>query len=147
VRRLALGAALLSLALATACGGAEDDAADAPESARSALAEATAGAGSGSGDSQTLTGTVGTAEDPDAFVITLTDGSGKEVTSLPAGNYSIQVKDPSKVHNFHLKGKGVDESTSVPEVTDTTFDVELRAGTYTFVCDPHPRMVGEVEVT
>lgn len=150
MRRPALPAALLALVLTAACGGGDEaDTAAAPEPAPSAAAEPSASAGAGAAGTagQTLTGTVGTADDPDAFVITLTDDSGKEVTALPAGSYTIQVKDLSKIHNFHLEGEGVDESTTVPDVTDTTFDVELTAGTYTFVCDPHPRMVGEVQVT
>lgn len=153
MKRLAHSAVLLTLSLATACGGAESDdvsgaLASAPAVASSApAATPDASAGAAAGGSQTLFGTVGTADDADAFEIALTDSAGNEVTTLPAGSYTIQVKDLSTIHNFHLKGEGVDETTTVPEVTDTTFDVELTAGTYTFVCDPHPRMVGQVSVT
>ncbi len=129
----------------TSCGG-EDTAepAAAPSSAASAAAEQSAPAGSGG---MTLTGLVGTADDPDAFEISMADGMGKPVDSVPAGTYTIQVKDPSKIHNFHLKGKGVDETTTVPEVTDTSFEVTLQPGEYTYICDPHPRMVGTLKVT
>ena len=41
----------------------------------------------------------------------------------------------------------VDEKTSVPDVVDTTFDVTLTAGDYTFQCDPHPPMKGSFTVT
>ena len=34
-------------------------------------------------------------------------------------------------------------STTVPETTEVTWKVTLQAGTYTFKCDPHPKMVGE----
>ena len=150
MRRLALSAALASLVALTGCGGddaAEDTAAAAPTSQAPAASTPSSSAPGSGGGSTTLTGTVGTEADADAFVITLTDASGQKVTSLPAGDYEIQVKDLSKIHNFHLTGGGVDETTTVPEVTDTTFDVTLTAGSYTFKCDPHPRMVGEFTVT
>ena len=54
----------------------------------------------------------------DAFTIALTDGSGAPVSSLKAGSYTVKVSDKSKIHNFHLTGPGVEQTTSVPEVTD-----------------------------
>jgi plastocyanin len=90
---------------------------------------------------------VGTEDDPDAFEITLTDESGEPVTELPAGDYTIEVSDPSAIHNFHLTGGSVDESTSVPEMEDTTFEVTLEPGDYTYKCDPHPPMTGSFTVT
>ena len=95
----------------------------------------------------TLKGVVGEPDSPDAFTITLTDSSGAPVRELPAGDYTIEVSDPSTIHNFHLSGEGVDESTSVPETEDTTFEVTLEAGDYTFSCDPHPAMSGSFTVT
>lgn len=152
MRRLACTVTLLSLSLATACGSngeqeATEAATSAPEPAATSAVTPQASAGAEAGGSQTLTATVGTADDPDAFEIALTDNSGEQVTTLPAGSYTIQVSDPSDIHNFHLTGEDVDETTTVPEVTETTFEVELTPGTYTFICDPHPRMVGEVTVT
>jgi plastocyanin len=47
------------------------------------------------------------------------------------------VNDKSSIHNFHLKGPGFDKATSVPGVGKTTWNVPLRVGTYTYVCDPH----------
>ena len=38
---------------------------------------------------------------------------GKSVTRLPAGKVTIAVADKSSKDNFHLKGAGVDRSTSV----------------------------------
>ena len=154
MRALALGVALASLSVLTACGG--DDAA--PAAAPSAAAPSAAApadppapsgsAGAAAGDAGTqLTATVGTEAEPDAYVITLTDASGQQVTTLPAGDYQIAVNDLSKIHNFHLEGSGVDETTTVPEVAETTFDVTLEAGEYTYVCDPHPRMAGQLTVT
>ena len=96
---------------------------------------------------QVLTGTVGEAEDPEAFTITLTDSSGEQVTSLPAGEYQVEVTDLASIHNFHLAGPGVDETTTVPGTGEVTWTVTLEPGSYTFICDPHPDMVGEVKVT
>lgn len=153
MRRLALCAALASLVALTGCGGGEEDDTAAPQpsaslsASASAVATASPSAAPAATPTRTLFGSIGTTDDPDAFVIDLTDASGQKVTTLPAGQYEIQVKDPSKIHNFHLQGKGVDESTTVPEVTETSFTVTLTAGTYEYVCDPHPSMVGEITVT
>ena len=94
----------------------------------------------------TLLGTVGTPDDPDEFVIALTDEDGTAVTTLPAGAYTIEVSDPSRMHNFAITGEGVDEATSVPETGSTTFEVTLVAGEYTYICDPHSSMVGTITV-
>ena len=139
------------LALALVAAGCSDSAEDTADTAAPAPAESSAAAepseSAAAGGENVLTGTVGEEGDPDAFVITLTDASGQEVTTLPAGEYEIQVDDPSTIHNFHLTGAGVDETTTVPEVTETTWTVTLHEGDYTFICDPHPRMVGEFSVT
>jgi hypothetical protein len=147
MRKLALGLALASLILATACGG--DSAEPTPAPTDTAQTEPSPAATSpDTGQSAVLTGTVGTVEDPDAYVITLTDDAGQPVTTLPAGQYQIQVSDLSTIHNFHLTGGAVDEATTVPEVTDAIFDVTLEQGDYTFVCDPHAkRMVGQFSVS
>jgi plastocyanin len=144
MRKLALSLALASVTLAAACGGDSPE----PTAASSETAQAEPSASPEGGQATVLTGTVGTMEDPDAYVITLTDGSGQPVTTLPAGQYQIQVSDLSAIHNFHLKGGTVDETTTVPEITDTTFDVTFEPGDYTFVCDPHAKkMVGQFSVT
>jgi len=80
----------------------------------------------------TLTATVGPG-----FTITLKQG-GKKVSKLKAGSYTIKVADKSNIHNFRLKGPGVDQATSVAKVGSTTWKVKLKKGKYTFVCDPHP---------
>jgi plastocyanin len=156
MRKLAAACALATLALAAGCGSDDDggDTASAPTTsaaaASSTAASSSAAASSSSGDASAtteLTGTVGTAENPNAFVISLTDSSGQPVDTLPAGNYTIAVHDLSAMHNFHLLGGEVDEKTAVPEVTDTTFDVTLTAGEYTFKCDPHANMTGTFTVT
>jgi hypothetical protein len=70
------------------------------------------------------------------FTITLKKGSTK-VTKLKAGKYKIVIADKSSIHNFHLKGPGVDKKTSVGGTGTTTWTVTLKKGKYTFVCDPH----------
>jgi plastocyanin len=51
------------------------------------------------------------------------------------------------MHNFHLTGGSIDQKTGVGDVEDTTFQVTLTAGDYTFKCDPHPPMTGSFTVT
>ncbi len=168
MRNRVLGAALGALTLVTAaCGGDAADSAEpqaveevtseaAQEASGGAADEATDGAGSeptesvptsGSGGSTVLIGMVGTTENPEAFEITLTDESGEPITEIPAGDYTIQVSDPATSHNFHLTGGSVDETTSVPEQEETTFEVTFEPGEYTYTCDPHPTMTGTFTVT
>jgi Copper binding proteins, plastocyanin/azurin family len=79
-----------------------------------------------------LTGTVGPG-----FTITLKRGA-KPVKTLKAGRYRITVVDRSNIHNFRLKGPGVDrEITTVAFAGAKTVVVTLKKGRYTFVCDPH----------
>jgi|SRR5215471_18303829 len=79
----------------------------------------------------TLNGT-----DGPGFTITLTKG-GAKVSKLKPGSYKIVIADKSSIHNFHLKGPGVDKKTSVSGTGNTTWTVKLKKGKYTFVCDPH----------
>ncbi|MFN2469821.1 MAG: plastocyanin/azurin family copper-binding protein [Gaiellaceae bacterium] len=78
-----------------------------------------------------LTATVGPG-----FTITLKMG-GKKVTRLKAGKYRITVQDKSNIHNFHLKGGGVNKKSGVAARGTKTWTVTLKKGTYTYVCDPH----------
>ena len=73
-----------------------------------------------------ITGTVGPG-----FTISL-----KKPTK--AGKYTLVVSDKSTIHNFHLKGKGVNVMTTVPATGSKTFKITLAKGKYTFLCDPHP---------
>ena len=142
--RYVLVAALAALVLVSAgCGG--DDEGDATETTTTETTttggEATPGG--------TLVGTVGTSDDPDAFVITLTTEEGGEVTTLPPGDYTLRIDDPSTIHNFHLTGPGgVDVSSDVGGTGEEEFEITLEAGTYEFVCDPHASsMNGSFEVS
>jgi plastocyanin len=128
-----IAGALAVLLLATACGGsAEEEPEDTPAA-----------------DAPTLRGMVGTEESPDAFEISLVDENGDPVTELEAGEYNIEVNDPTDIHNFHLSGGdgAVDEKTGPREKTETVWVVTFEPGDYRFICDPHPSMNGQFTVT
>jgi plastocyanin len=61
----------------------------------------------------------------------------KNAKNLKPGTYKLSVNDKATSHNFHLKGPGVNVTTSVGGKGVKTFTVALKRGTYTFVCDPH----------
>jgi hypothetical protein len=124
------GGALAVLLLATACSSAEEPAVTEVEGA------------------PTLRAMVGTEESPDAFEISLVDEDGAPVTELPAGEYNIEVNDPTSVHNFHLSGGNgaVDEETGPTEKIETVWVVTFVPGEYRFLCDPHPSMNGHFTV-
>jgi plastocyanin len=83
-----------------------------------------------------LTGTVGPG-----FTITLKKGTAK-VKTLKAGSYKITVNDKSNIHDFHLKGPGVNKIiTTTPFKGTKTVTVKLKKGTYKYVCDPHASLM------
>ena len=93
--------------------------------------------------------TVGlTGEAGPGFTIEVKQGS-KDVKTLKAGTYTIKVQDKASIHNFHLKGPGVNKATAVPFVGTQTWKVTLKKGTYTYECDPHASsgMKGTFKVT
>ena len=95
----------------------------------------------GASQATALTGTVGPG-----FTITLKK-AGKTVKTLKPGAYTITVTDKSAAHNFHLRGPGVNKTTSVSKQGKSTWNVTLKKGTYTYVCDPHASsMKGSVKV-
>jgi hypothetical protein len=131
MRRSSAGA-LAVLLLAAGCSSADETPAQTPAEG-----------------APTLTAMVGNEEEPDAFEITLLDEDGQPVTELSAGEYNIEVTDPTSIHNFHLSGGdgAVDEKTTAPEKTETVWVVDLQPGDYRFLCDPHPSMNGSFTVT
>jgi len=133
VLRLALAVGLIIAVAGCGDDGDDDEVAGAPSVASAAAAPAAGG------DDKVLTALVGEQGKPDAFAVSLADASGAAVTTLPAGEYQIKVSDPSKIHNLHLTGAGVDEKTNVKETAEVTWTVQLTAGTYIAVCDPHPK--------
>jgi hypothetical protein len=112
---------LLGLAL-SGCGGDDNEASTTTEATAETTTES-----SGSGGGTMLNGSVGPG-----FDISLEGTDG-----LTAGSYTLVVNDQSSSHNFHLTGPGVDVSTDVSETGEKSFDIELQAGEYKFVCDPH----------
>ena len=122
---------LLGLAVA-GCGGDDDEAGTTTEATAATTEEG------GSGGGTTLNGSVGPG-----FDISLDGTDG-----LTAGSYTIAVNDQSDQHNFHLTGPGgVDVATDVAATGEESFDVDLEAGEYTFVCDPHAsQMTGSFTV-
>jgi hypothetical protein len=143
--RLAFAALLaIGVLVAAGCGGDEEAATDTTTTETTTETTPTTGTPSAGG---TLVGTIGTSDDPDAFVIALATEDGSPVSTLAAGDYTLQIVDPSSIHNFHLTGTGVDVASDVGGTEDETYDITLEPGTYTFVCDPHASsMNGSFEV-
>jgi plastocyanin len=71
------------------------------------------------------------------FTISLKNKAGKRVKTLKAGTYTIKVSDKSSIHNFHLKGPGVNKKTTVSFIGMKTWKVKLTKGTYKYKCDIH----------
>jgi plastocyanin len=69
--------------------------------------------------------------------IGLTQENGAPVTTIPPGDYEIEVRDTATLHNFHLTGPGVDRATSVQGTETVTWSLTLANGAYHYQCDPH----------
>ena len=82
------------------------------------------------------------------FKGTVGPGFTIKMTTKPtkAGKIKLVINDRSSVHNFHLKGPGVDVKTSVSAIGTKTFTITLKKGTYKFICDPHPFMKGSFTI-
>lgn len=133
---LVVGVAVATLAVA-GCGGDDNEAAATDTSEATTLPATLPETG------VVLKGTVGPG-----FDISLTTEDGQPVETLSPGSYTLLTDDKSGSHNFHLTGEGVDVSTDVSGTGTDSFDVDLSAGTYTFVCDPHSStMNGSFEVS
>ena len=83
------------------------------------------------------------------YTITLKNAKGVKVTKLKAGkSYLFFIKDKSKIHNFHLKGPGFNKMTTVTQVVTVRWTIKPKAGTWTYVCDPHKaQMKGSFKVS
>lgn len=92
-----------------------------------------------------LIATVGTN---DAHTITLTRENGTAVRDIPAGTYTIEVRDRSREHNFRLSGPGVERRTDVQDTGTVTWIVTLRdESVYTYLCEAHPDTMRETFTT
>jgi plastocyanin len=63
--------------------------------------------------------------------------NGQDVKTLKPGRYLIVVKDPATIHNFRLKGPGLNKATSVSGTGTFRWTITLKKGRYTYQCDPH----------
>jgi hypothetical protein len=68
----------------------------------------------------------------------LTTPSGKKVTKLVAGKYTLVVKDTSANHNFRLRGPGVNRATGIATKRTYTWKLTFRRGTYAYRDDAKP---------
>lgn len=88
---------------------------------------------------QPLVATVGDPAAPEAFRINLVDANGVKVTHVDPGTYTITVHDYATLHNFHLFGPGVTQSTSIENPEETTWTVTFQDGAkYRYECEAHP---------
>jgi plastocyanin len=88
---------------------------------------------------QPLVATVGTPAAPEAYRIDLVDANGQRVTHVDPGTYTITVHDYATLHNFHLKGPGVDEATAIETPQEATWTVTFQDGAkYSYECEAHP---------
>ena len=73
----------------------------------------------------------------------------KDLKTIKAGTYRIKVEDKASIHNFHLKGPGLNKKTGISFTGETTWTIKLKPGTYTYQCDPHASsgMKGHFKVT
>ena len=73
------------------------------------------------------------------FTISLKKGTATvRVKTLKAGKYTITVQDKSNIHNFRLKGPGLNKQITTLAFKGTkTVTVTLKKGKYTYQCDPH----------
>jgi len=129
-----VGFAVVALALA-GCGGDDEDAAGTSDTGTTTATTPT--------DGTTLSASVGPG-----FEISLTGADGADVETLAAGTYTVEADDQSDIHNFHLSGGSVDESTDVSGTGTETWELTLAEGAYSFLCDPHAgSMSGSFEVS
>jgi len=83
-----------------------------------------------------------------SFKIEMKNKANRPLKTVKAGTYRIKIEDKSAIHNFHLTGPGVNKSTFISRVGETTWTVRLKPGKYKFFCDPHrSTMRGSFRVT
>jgi hypothetical protein len=78
--------------------------------------------------------------------LSLTDSSGKPVTTLVQRSYRIVVRDSSKGQNFHLIGPSVNMKTRVAATGRRAWIVNLRPGKYVYKSDRNTKLRGAFTV-
>jgi hypothetical protein len=71
--------------------------------------------------------------------ISLRSASGAVLKTIKAGTYAIAVRDRSKLHNFHLVGKGVNRKSGLATTGTQTWQVTLGKGAVRFYSDRSPQ--------
>lgn len=94
-----------------------------------------------------LIATVGSPDDPDAYEIHLTTEDGFEITTtLPPGEYELEIDDRSSIHSFHLyeRDEGVDVASEIAGTGEETITVVFpEPASYVYECDAHPDRMRE----
>jgi len=83
------------------------------------------------------------------YRITLKNKQFVPIHKVKRGVYTFVIQDRSTIHNYHLKGPGVDKKTSIAFLgTKTWAKLKLKKGTYRYWCDPHKTLMhGSFKVT
>ena len=131
--RLVLGIGLVVAALALAgCGGDDDDSTATDTDTVTETTDTTETTGEAGGDVDRHRRT---------WIHDHADGrGGRSVSTLPAGSYTIEVDDQSDMHNFHLTGPGVEETTDVARGRNADVGRHARSG------DVHVRLRSACEL-
>ena len=83
------------------------------------------------------------------FSIKVADASGRNVTQLDPGDYSLTIKNLSlaQEHNFHITGPGGVDMFSAFDNNTVTWNLTFVDGVYKWKCDAHPtQMKGSINV-
>ena len=73
--------------------------------------------------------------------ISLRSPTGAVLKTVKAGVYSITVRDRSRLHNFHLVGKGVNRRSALVGMGTLTWKIKLSAGALRFFSDKSPKTI------
>ncbi len=69
-------------------------------------------------------------------------GPGFDISVRPRevapGSYRFVIQDQSTMHNWHIRGNGVDRKTGVAFTGTKRFTLDLTEGRYRIQCDMHP---------
>lgn len=82
------------------------------------------------------------------IVATVTASGAVSVTprSGTAGTYTVSVRDRSRRSGFHLKGPGVNRSTTRPFTGTATWHITLTSGTYRYFTDGPKKHAGTIRI-